>query len=379
MKKSFVNHLLLLCGAAFMLVGCPGPDPGTDPTPTPNPPEPPVVTPPDDGGDDKENLRNSILFDGKTYGITAAGTEVEGAIILYFDAANDAGAYFGLYLDEGEMTLTKSQTFTFVSNPAIEEEGLTYFQGEPGTFSYGEFYTDDDYSLVTSGTIKVEVSGESYTIEVDCVCEGNKELTIRYTGELEYYGPLGTSTIQVDDTEFPYIMVFGYEPNKFDDSNLYATEMWIMGFAGLDGNIELDSELTFVHSTPTLGAGVYNAVSLFDTDPSLEDKTFIGYAGVYDYETDAEFGGGIITGKVNIAVEGDIYTMTFEDVVLGYGESGPTYDMSGTYTGVLVDEEDYSDTASASAAPKFAKSKSLRAKATRHQKTKSLIESLRRK
>jgi hypothetical protein len=174
-------------------------------------------------------------------------------------------------------------------------------------------------------------------------------------------------------------LAFGYEPFKIDDLGLYATAMWITGFANLDGNIELDCELGFIHSSSTFSAGVYNALSPYDPDPSFADKLFIGYADVYDWATDVDSGGEIIAGKVNIAVEDDIYTITFEDVVLlGYDES-TTYDMSGTYTGVLVDEEDYFGTASAPAAPKFSKSKSLRTKATRPQRTKSLIETFRRK
>jgi hypothetical protein len=375
MKKRITNHLMLLCGAAFLLVGCPGPEPTPEPTP-----KPPVVNPPDEGGGDKEeNTGNRIEFGDATYDIVNAGTEVEGAVILYFETESGAGAAFGLYLDEGEMTLTKSQTFTYVDNPAIYEDGFTYSQGEPGTFTYGEFYTDDDSSMVTSGSIEVEVSDEGLTIEVDCVCEGDKELIIRYTGDLDYYGPSGTSTINVADTEFPYVLAFGYEPYEFEDFGLYVTEMWISGFTNLDGDIELDCELAFIHSTPILSAGIYNAVSPDDPDPSFADKLFIGYADVYDYKTDVDFGGDVISGRVNIAVDGDIYTITFEDVVLTDDLSGPIYDMSGTYTGRLVDENDYFGTASAQASPKLSKIKLSRTKGTRPERAKSLIETFRQK
>jgi hypothetical protein len=332
MKMHIVNRLLLLCGASLLLVGCPGSEPIPELIPTPTP-EPPVVTPPEENGD------NYIKFDGTTYEITYAGTkavEYEDREILYFDTKDGEGVAFGLCLDKDERSLTKSQTFIYAYDPPV----YAFSPGDPGTSYYGEFYTKDGSIMVTSGSIEVEVSGESYTIEVDCVCEGNKELTIRYTGALSYSSSSGTSTIEVNDREFPYIMAFDQKPNKFEDSNLYTTEIWMLGYAdryGYKGSY-LFSGITFVHSTPTLGAGIYNAISWLDTNPSYEDKTFIGDARVFEGDKFG-FGGNIIAGKVNIAVEGDIYTMTFEDVVLmGGTESRPTYDMSGTYTGVLVDD-----------------------------------------
>jgi hypothetical protein len=378
MKTNFATRLVLLCGASLMLVGCPdGPEPGPEPTPTPEPPV--VVTPPDNSGDDPAQPNNNIAFDGKTYNITAAGNDFEGAVYLWFDANNGTGAYFLLFLEEGKFRITESQTFEFVSNSDIFEGDFS--SGEPGTFAYGAFYKsgDDDETAVTSGTIKVEVSGDSYAFTIDCICEGDKELAIDYTGELEYYGPTGTSTLNVDGIVFPYIIAAAETNNQaVEEYGLYATMLGFYGVNNLQGDMELNSTFALFHSTSTLSAGVYQCLSpdTPEAEAAAKDKFAVGYVDVWDWnDEDNDFYGETTSGNIKIEVEDDIYTITFEDVVLENDWAGATLPMSGTYTGTFASDEMAYGVATTS--PKFAKREAMKSKfskGTKSTKTKRLRE-----
>lgn len=261
---------------------------------------------------------NRIIFDGQTYPITAAGTDFEGAVFLYFKAGSeDDDAWFALHLGEGEFRITESATFTFAA------EGTGDY-GKPGTFSEGGFEKGTTEAAVTAGTVKVTVSGDTYDIEADCTCDGGRKLTVTYSGPLEYEVPAGTSTFIIDGTEFPFASAEIYSDGWNKEYGLYITEIEILGFNAADNRM-LDCELAFFHSGANL-AGTYD-IAQGKTTPGL----FYGELYLDDYGSDDDFGGIMADGQVTVGIAGDIYTITLDGVKL-YTENG-LIDVAGAYTG----------------------------------------------
>ncbi len=324
MKKIF-NYLMLLSGAAFLLSAC-------------NPTE--------------ENADNQIVFDGKAYAISAASMECEDydVVALYFDS-NDVSVGFALRVGAGEYRITKSGTFNF----DISGDGT-------GTFLEGWFEDETTEAEVVSGTVKVSVSGDVYHVEADCVCDGGKKLSVSYNGALEYYGPTGTTTFSVGDMTFPVAFAEMYPEGKDEESGMYATNIWIWATDGVTGDQELDCDMLFFHSTPALSAGDY------DCGWSPGNNSVYVEFDADDYASDVWFSGMMSEGKVNVAISGDVYTITFDGAK--FRTDDDAFYVTGAYTGtVMIHEEDSASARLASAKPghaKTASAKSAKAGHSRH-------------
>ncbi len=301
MKK--INYLMLLSGAALLLTGCPPPE-------DPDPP--------------KGEFKNQILFDGTAYEITDAGRDYDGLLYLWFDSGGeDIEAWFGLPVEGTD--IASSGTFTYAG------EGSANY-GEPGTFPEGGFYIEGTTDTgVVSGMVKVDISGDTYTVEADCVCEDGKKLSVTYKGALLYDGPTGTTTFSAAGMTFDIAGAEMYRYAKGEDfDNLYTTEIDILSANSNNWEQSFWLELYFFHSEAELAAGTYDVLDFFsEGDPN----TVYGYCDIYDDSAGIEISGEMYEGKVKIAVSSDVYTITFEDVVLYTDDD--ELEITGAYTGTL--------------------------------------------
>jgi hypothetical protein len=208
-------------------------------------------------------------------------------------------ASFGLWVPDPNEKLV-SGTYTFEQT----QSGL----GNPLTFSYGDFggYVDETYSAITGGEITVEVTGDTYTVEIDCMAD-QQPFTGTYTGVLHYdiydgeeipsggkpepkpqAGPVGgTMSVGV----YAYDMISGlmtyhgnYEPAESQNVSLLLTAK--------DGEA-LTLEFWVPGSNDRLVAGTYTFT------PGSTEQFTIGAGSIYSSGADWEVTEG------TVAVESD--------------------------------------------------------------------------
>jgi hypothetical protein len=149
-------------------------------------------------GDDDDDQKNHFKYDGETYEMTSG-------VILNWGQWWGEGYNFDLYLfSEGiqyngiwDITGTGHGIFFEFYSPNENElaAGTYNFdpedEGDPFTFSWSDFVIDYDIETetgtevdITGGTVEIEKSGSTYTIEIDAVAEGGKAVTGYYKGTL---------------------------------------------------------------------------------------------------------------------------------------------------------------------------------------------------
>ncbi len=96
----------------------------------------------------------------------------------YFPVGNGAYVYFELYSAKGTFLDTGKYTFSLTEPFATK----TF---DCGVFSL-DFETEEDYTIISSGSINVKKSNDIYEITIDCLGDDGQRITGYYKGTLNY-------------------------------------------------------------------------------------------------------------------------------------------------------------------------------------------------
>ena len=143
----------------------------------------------DDGGGDETN--NVFTINGKSYELSVGIMEYFGEtdantanvdLILETDRNDTNGINFEMFIPKNEKKLVAG-TYTLktdASSMSYSDSSFAWTDGDPNEDESGNYFS------ATGGTVTVAVSGNTYTITVNCTLEGGGTVKGTYKGALSW-------------------------------------------------------------------------------------------------------------------------------------------------------------------------------------------------